>query len=80
MKFFFIKRRRKTTLSVFLFFLFFEWVGGGVNRNLKNIIFLLKISVTIYIKDVVYVISKYIRFPVCKAIVSIFQVSFKLYR
>lgn len=78
MKFFFIKRRRKTTLSVFLFFLFFEWVGG-VNRNLKNIIFLLKISVTIYIKDVVYVISKYIRFPVCKAIVSIFQVSFKLY-
>lgn len=54
-------------------------MGGGVNRNLKNIIFLLKISVTIYIKDVVYVISKYIRFPVCKAIVSIFQVSFKLY-
>lgn len=55
-----------------LFFFFLE--GGGVNRNLKNIILLLKISVTIYIEDVVYVISKYIRFPVCKAIVSIFQV------
>lgn len=80
MKFFFIKRRRKTTkcftfiLFLFFFFFFFFLERGGVNRNLKNIILLLKISVTIYIEDVVYVISKYIRFPVCKAIVSIFQV------
>lgn len=77
MNFFFIERR-KTTLSVFFSFCFYSFLfffeRGGVNRNLKNIILLLKISVTIYIEDVVYVISKYIRFPVCKAIVSIFQV------
>lgn len=60
MNFFFIERR-KTTLSVLLSFCFYSFLfffgrGGGVNRNLKNIILLLKISVTICIEDVVYVI------------------------
>lgn len=50
MNFFFIERR-KTTLSVLLSFCFYSFLfffgRGGVNRNLKNIILLLKISVTI---------------------------------
>lgn len=51
-------------------FLFLE--RKGVNRNLKYNAFE---NIFIYFKNAVHVISKYIRVPVCKAIVSIFQVS-----
>lgn len=70
MRFFVIIRKRN--LSVLLSLISFFFWRGGVNRNLKYNAFE---NIFIYFKNAVHVISKYIRVPVCKAIVSIFQVS-----
>lgn len=63
---------KKKEFKCFTFINKFFFGGEGVNRNLKYNAFE---NIFIYFKNAVHVISKYIRVPVCKAIVSIFQVS-----